>query len=144
MAHSFRFLDDIALADIAFEAEGDSLEEMFRAAGEALCEALANPATVGASWTRTTEHRDADPAGLLFDWLSELVYLKDAEAVVFQAAIPTLRKLDHTWELQALLVGAPVDLQAQELRNDVKGVTKHLYRVVQEGSRWKARVVLDV
>jgi hypothetical protein len=30
MAYSFRFLDDIALADLAFEAEGDSLEELFR------------------------------------------------------------------------------------------------------------------
>jgi tRNA-splicing ligase RtcB len=32
MAHSFQFLDDIALADLAFEAEGDSVEELFRAA----------------------------------------------------------------------------------------------------------------
>lgn len=35
MAHSFQFLDDIALADLAFKAEGDSVEEMFRAATRA-------------------------------------------------------------------------------------------------------------
>jgi SHS2 domain-containing protein len=49
-----------------------------------------------------------------------------------------------TWTIQARLVGAPVDQQVQELRNDVKGVTKHLYQLSQEGGRWKATVVLDV
>ena len=29
MAWAFRFLEEIALADIAFEAEGDSIEEAF-------------------------------------------------------------------------------------------------------------------
>jgi protein archease len=42
------------------------------------------------------------------------------------------------------LEGAPVNSQLQELRNDVKGITKHLYRVGQEGSVWKARVVVDI
>jgi SHS2 domain-containing protein len=36
MAWTFRFLEDIALADIAFEAEGESVEEVFRGATQAL------------------------------------------------------------------------------------------------------------
>ncbi len=144
MAHSFRFLDDIAIADIAFEAEGDSVEELFCAATQALCEALADPTTVGTSWGHTSELRHAEIAELLFDWLSEMVYLKDAEAVVFHRADLSLTKSADGWVLQARLFGAPVDSRVQELRNDVKGVTKHLYQVVREGNRWKARVVLDV
>ena len=51
----------------------------------------------------------------------------------------------HTaWHLHAELTGAPVDPATQDLRSDVKGVTKHLYAVTQEGTSWKARVVLDV
>jgi hypothetical protein len=30
------------------------------------------------------------------------------------------------------------------LRNDVKGITRHLYSLSQEGQQWKARVVVDV
>ena len=30
MAWTFRFLEDIAMADIGFEAEGESVEEVFR------------------------------------------------------------------------------------------------------------------
>jgi SHS2 domain-containing protein len=144
MAHSFRFLDDIALADIAFEAEGDSVEEVFRGATQALLETLADPSTVGMSWERPITKTDETLAGLLFEWLSEIVYWKDAAGVVFHDASLTLTREEGTWTLHANLSGAPVDRQAQELRNDVKGVTKHFYEVTQQGKWWKARVVLDV
>ncbi len=46
MAWTVRFLEDMALADIAFEVEGDSVEEVFRGATQAILETMANPATV--------------------------------------------------------------------------------------------------
>ena len=36
MAWTFRFLEEIAMADVAFEAEGESVEEVFRGATQAL------------------------------------------------------------------------------------------------------------
>jgi len=144
MAWTFRFLEEIALADIAFEAEGESVEEVFRGATQALLESMANPSTVSGVWTRTIERRDVDPSALLFDWLSEMVYWKDAAGVVFREAPLTLTREGGVWLLHARLIGAPVDHQTQELHADVKGVTKHLYELKQTGSGWKARVVLDV
>ncbi len=144
MAYSFRFLDDIAVADVAFEARGDSLEEVFRGATEALLETLADPATVGAVWEQRITKTDEDPADLLFDWLSDIVYWKDAAGVVFHEAPIALLRQGANWSLTARLIGAPVDRETQELRNDVKGITKHLYQVVRDGDCWKAWVVLDV
>ena len=144
MAWTFRFLEDIALADIGFEAEGESVEEVFRGATQALLESMANPSTVSEEWERAIELSDVDPSALLFDWLSEVVYWKDAAGVVFREAPLTLTHEGDAWLLRARLIGAPVDRQAQELHADVKGVTKHLYELKQTGDRWKARVVLDV
>ncbi len=144
MAHSFRFLDDIALADLAFEAEGDSVEELFRAAPRAVLETLADPASVAATWERRITKTEADPADLLFEWLSDIVYWKDADGVVFHDAELSVRQEGSTWRLEAVLRGASVDQIAQTLHNDVKGITKHLYVVKQEGPRWFARVVVDV
>ena len=144
MAWTFRFLEEVALADIAFEAEGESLEEVFRGATQALLESMANPATVSGGWERVIERSDADPSMLLFDWLSEVVYWKDAAGVVFREAPLTLTREGDVWLLRAHLIGAPVEQQAQELHADVKGVTKHLYELKQAGSCWKVRVVLDV
>jgi len=146
MPGTFRFLDDIAIADMAFEAEGDSLSALFDAATEALLHSLADPASVATTWRRTLDLSEPDIETLLFEWLSRLVYLKDAEGVVFHQASVTVTQ-DSTgsaWHLHAEITGAPVDPATQELRSDVKGVTKHLYAVTQEDNVWRARVVLDV
>jgi SHS2 domain-containing protein len=144
MAYAYRVLDDIAVADLAFEADGDSVEDLFRGATQALIEAMANPVTVRGTWERTIRRVESDTAALLFDWLSDLVYWKDAAGVVYREVQLTLTRQADEWELQATLLGAPVDPSTQELRADVKGVTKHLYDVGQRGSRWYARVVLDI
>ena len=142
--HSFRFLDDIAVADLAFEAEGDSVEELFRAATDALLETLADPSTVAVTWERKIEQASRDLDELLFEWLSDLVYWKDAAGVVFHDADLSVVQEDTTWKLAAVLRGAPVDQAIQTLRSDVKGVTKHLYEVKQQGIHWYAQVVVDV
>jgi len=144
MAWTFRFLEDIAMADTAFEAEGESVEEVFRGATQALLESMASPATVSGGWERAIERTDVDPSTLLFDWLSEVVYWKDAAGVVFREAPLTLTREGDVWLLRAGLIGAPVDQQTQELHADVKGVTKHRYELKQTGGSWKVIVVLDV
>jgi SHS2 domain-containing protein len=144
MTWTFRFLEKIALADIGFEAEGESVEEVFRGATQAVLETMATPSTVSGGWKRTIERSELDPSALLFDWLSEVVYWKDAAGVVFREAPLTLTQEGDVWSLHACLIGEPVDPQTQELHADVKGVTKHLYELKQTDGRWKVRVVLDV
>ncbi|MDK2745206.1 MAG: archease [Nitrospira sp.] len=145
MSHSFHFLDDVATADLAFDASGDSLQELFQGATCAIMEALADPDTIGSSWRQAIERTDEDPAALLFDWLSDLVYWKDAAGVVFSKADLILtRQDDGCWKLRGLLYGESVNGSTQTLRADVKGVTKHLYRLAQEKGQWTVRIVLDV
>ena len=145
MSASFHFLDDVATADLAFDASGDSLQELFQAATGAVLEALADPMTVESTWQQTIERTDEDLAELLFDWLSDLVYWKDAAGVVFSRSELTLSPQGNDgWTLKGVLYGEPVNGSRQTLRADIKGVTKHLYRVVKDGERWTTRVVLDV
>ena len=144
MAFSYRFLDDVALADLAFEASGDSLQELFQGATNALCEAMAEPASVGTTWTQEIHREERDPAALLFDWLSDLVYWKDAASVVFSKAALNLRGEHGLLILDATLFGEHVNPDVHTLRADVKGVTKHLYELKQDGKRWVVRVVVDV
>jgi protein archease len=146
MASSFRFLEDVALADAAFEATGDSLSELFTAAAGAVIETMVNPSSVGSRFERDIEHTEEDPASLLFDWLSDLVYLKDAEGVLFHTAFATVTREAPSgrWRLRGRLIGEPIDPDRHELRADIKAVTKHLYEVRQEDSRWRAKVVLDI
>jgi SHS2 domain-containing protein len=105
---------------------------------------MADPKTVAVSWQQRIVKTEALLDELLIEWLSEIVYWKDAAAVVFRNAPLTLMCSGDRWTLDAVLLGAPVDHAAQTLRNDVKGITRHLYRLEQVGPVWKARVVVDV
>ena len=131
MSGSFRFLEDVALADAAFEAFGDSPSELFAAAARALIETMANPDTVSGEWHRSIVLEEPDLGELLFEWLSRIVYEKDAAGVVFRDATITVTH-DQTgegWRLVGDIDGAPVDPERHELHADVKAVTKHLYDV---------------
>ena len=146
MGPAYRFLEEIALADVGFLATGDSASELFAAAASAVIESMANPISVETNWTREVRLSREPVDELLFDWLQTIVFLKDAEAVVFRDA-HTLVSYDSgagLWRLSATLIGDHVDANRQELRTDVKAVTKHLYEVKETEGTWSARVVIDV
>ncbi len=82
MGKVYRFLDKIALGDLAFEATGDSLSELF---------ATADPLTVGTNWTQDCRLSESAIDDLFFEWLNAIVYIKDAESVVFHDALATVR-----------------------------------------------------
>ena len=64
--------------------------------------------------------------------------------MVFPEAPLTLTGEGDVLRLRACLLGAPVDRHAEQLRNDVNGVTKPLYEVKESEGHWTAIVVLDV
>lgn len=146
MPSSFRILEEVALADVAFEAIGDTPSELFEAVAYAVMSILANPDTVSNAWHRIIDREERELADLLFDWLSEMVYLKDAEGVVFSQATSSVvyDPSRRCWQLHGELQGETIDPARHELRSDVKAVTKHLYEVHASGGQWNARVVLDI
>lgn len=146
MGKAYRFLDEIALGDLAFEATGESVSELFAAAALALLEVMADPLTVGTNWTQNYRRSESEIDDLFFEWLNAIVYLKDAEGVVFHDAHAAVRldSENSLWHLDAALIGDHVDGTRQELRTDIKAVTKHLFAVRPNDDGWHARVVLDV
>ena len=107
---------------------------------------MANPSTVRPVLTKQLAHDGDSLSGVLFDWLSDLVYLKDAESLMFHEAICTVSTdpSENTWALDGTVTGERIDPSRHELRADVKAVTKHRYSVRQEAQGWTATVVMDI
>ena len=139
----YRFLEDIATGDAAFEAEGRTLEELFREAAVATFEVMVDTKGGEPRITREVELKNEAVDGLLFDWLSELVYLKDAEAVLFSKFNVNIKKND-AYELRAKASGENINQQKHILRSDVKAVTFHMFEVKKTEENWSARVILDI
>lgn len=148
----FRFLEDIALADIAFEAYGKTLEELFKNSAQATFEVMVETGKLkhpSGKWGSkfklelTSANRDA----LLYDFLSELIAIKDEHFVVlgrFDVRIVEPTNPAEQYFLQADVFGQPIDSQKHHLRTDVKAVTWHLLKIEQTTDGYKVRVVLDV
>ena len=147
MGKAYRFRDEIVLGDLAFEATGDSVSELFAAAALAVIESMVDPLSVETSWTQEVRLSEAEIEDLLFEWLNAIVFIKDTEGVVFHDVRATVSRDSekNLWHLDATLIGDRVDATRQDLRTDVKAVTKHLYEIrQQEEGAWYAHVVLDV
>jgi len=139
----YRFLEDRAIADAAFEAEGESLEELFEACAQATFEVMAETKTVEPRNLEEIELRSDDLEGLLFNWLAELIYLKDLKTTVFGKYRIKIEKPDG-YRLQASVWGEPIDAEKHKVKVDVKAVTYHLLEVKKTDDKWTAKVILDI
>ncbi len=141
----FRFLEDIATADVAFEAWGDNREELFVAGAEALLSTMvADPREVTRCQEQPIrlEHEELDLLLLLF--LQELIFCKDARRLLLHVDLARVDERRGVFHLEALARGEQIDEGRHRLLVDVKAVTLHRLQVLFDGSCWKATVVLDV
>ena len=138
----FEFIEDIALADVAFRAWGDSAEEVFTAAAAATMQVMvAELGSIAPQVERRAELAHAELDLLRCDFLQEFIYYKDAERFLL---LPVELQLCAGYRLEARLCGEALDPQRHELRVDVKAVTMHRFSLVQDQAGWRAEVVLDI
>lgn len=128
-------------ADIGVEIRGQDLPELFGEAARALRAVALPEGEVRSILSREVELEAEGLADLLVAWLSELVYLLDAEHLVFDDF--QFRVLEPT-RLCALLRGEEVDLHRHRPGLEVKAVTYHELEVELTEQGWRARVVFDI
>ena len=139
----FKFLEKIAIADIAFEAYGRTLDKLFESSALAVFETMVKLDTVEAKETERIQLDSDKIEDLLFDWLSELVYLKDAKGMLFKDFTVRIQEKPK-YHLQAEVKGERIDRKKHHLRVDVKAVTYHMLEVRRKEERWTAQVILDI
>jgi len=140
---TFEYLEDVAIADLAFRAEADSIEELFEVAAEAVSNSMADLSTVRPAVTRVIQLEAESLDLLLFDFLAEIVYLKDSETLIF-ARFETKITRNELCRIRAEMSGERIDRGRHELRQDVKAITLHMFALEKTDSRWSATIVLDV
>jgi SHS2 domain-containing protein len=141
----FAYKDDVALADVAFEAWGQTLEEMFIAAADAVTGAMvAELETVQARKVLEIEVRSSALDMLLFNLLQEILFFKDAEGILLRIACVGITSQSGEYVARATARGETIDSGRHETIVDVKAVTLHLFSVEKTSRGWQAFVVLDV
>jgi len=137
------FLDDVATADVAIESRGDTLEELFTASAMATFEVMADTSSIQPKIRKTLHLENSEIDGLLFDWLAELIYLKDSEFMLFGKYDIKITK-NGNYQLDAEILGEEINQSKHDLRCDVKAITFHLFEVYEKEGKWISRFVLDL
>lgn len=138
----FRYLPDIALADIAFEAESDSVNGLFESSALALSDIMVDPESLRFGTTRKVRVSSEDLDTLLYDFLTDIIFVKDVDSLLFREFEVVVA--DDQKSLEATMKGELINRERHLLRNDVKAVTMHMFGIRREGERLKATVVLDI
>ncbi|MEK6852248.1 MAG: archease [Nanoarchaeota archaeon] len=139
----YKFLENVSIADVAFEATGESLEEMFASAGLAVAATQIKDLKSIKDKTKKIIKVKADKIEeLLFKFLEELVFLKDKDLLIFSQFKDM--KIEKGKYFSCEAHGEKLDPKRHEQLVDVKAVTYHLFEVKKTREGWKARVVLDI
>ncbi len=141
----YRFLEDVATADIAFEASGRTLEEVFTASADATLNVMIEDLkTVQPREERPISLADTSLEMLLFNFLQEIIFYKDAEQLLLRITECRIAEGSGEFRVTASAQGERLDPERHEQRVDVKAVTLHQFRLEKVDEEWRARVILDI
>ncbi len=145
---AYHYLENIGTADIAFEATGRDLPELFVAAADAMMNVMIdNLEAIESRETRQIELSNDNVDMLLFDFLQELIYFKDAKRLLLRARETKIDQKDEGYFLKSKVAGEQLDDTRHQQRADVKAVTLHGFSVKKQDppeAGWKAKVLLDI
>jgi SHS2 domain-containing protein len=138
----FKFLDKVAIADVAFEARGRTLPALFESCARALTEVMVDRTSVRPRKAERITLTSDSTENLLYDFLTDLIIRKDVDSILFKEFRVFLDQSGK--RLECVARGEVIDRKRHRLRNDVKAVTTHLFGIRRSSQGYSATVVLDI
>src|SRR6185369_10955737 len=126
----YRFHDELSTADVAFEAWGETLEELFISGAAALLRTMAaSPERVERQQELGIRLEQDELDLLLFTFLQELIFYKDARRLLLHADRVQIAEREGGFILEAVVSGEQIDVGRHRMLVDVKAVTLHRFEL---------------
>ena len=133
-------------ADVQVRSWGPSLEEAFSQTAYSLMTTITpnlNKITVKVERKITVEAEDIE--ALLFDFLSEFLYIFDVEELIFnQICVHQIERLNDNFKLFATLKGEKFDLDKHEIGTEVKAITYSFLNIEKKHESTIIDIVFDI
>ncbi len=141
----YKFLEGLTVADVAFEATGKTLKELFESAANATTETMVKSiSSVQQKIKKKFEVEAENVEMLLYKFLQEIIFYKDAEMLLFSKYELDFVPKNKVCKLVVTAFGEKVGMAKHEQIVDVKAVTFHHYKVEETKDGWRAQVILDI
>ena len=135
----FRILEHTA--DVGLEAFGTTRAQTFANAARALFYLIVDLDSIATSRETTLRVEGSNPENLLVNWLSELIYLHDAEGWLFRDFEIVDLKDDS---LSAIARGEKFERPRHQVKLHVKAITYHQLALEKTAEGWRAQVYVDI
>lgn len=142
MTAKFIVNEDHASGDFVFDAYGETIEELFTACARACFFAMTDVDSIEPLLPHEFEVTGDSIDDLLYNFVSELIYLKDARKMLFSEFKITFAPDEKS--LKAVASGEQIDHDRHILKTDVKAVTYHGLEVKKTGRGYMTRMILDL
>jgi SHS2 domain-containing protein len=141
----FEFFD--VTADVGYRAYGKSLDNAFENAAVAMFEVITDTSKVIPKIEKIIQLEAEDKYAILYDWLSELLFLHDSEFMVFSKFNVEIHieveEGKKKYILKASVFGEEFDPNRHERRSEVKAVTFHMMDIKFDNT-FILQVILDI
>lgn len=129
-------------SEVGFRATGRTLEDAFANAGRALFQVMTDIDQLGQDVSRDITVESEGVEALLYDFIDELIYLSQAEGVLFREFDIRIETAPGTYTLNGMARGQ--EIQAGMRLQEVKAPTYSDMRVEEEEAGWVIEMYLDV
>jgi len=128
-------------ADIGIIAYGNTKEEAFEVAAEAMFDLICPLDKVEDKERFDIEVDAEDLESLLVTWLNELLYVFDVKKLIFKKFNVTLIGNN---QLISHCFGEKFDPKKHEIIREIKAVTYNLLKIENKDNQWMIQVVFDI
>ena len=139
MGKAFEIIDHTA--DVGIIAYGTDMRQLFSNAALALFSLIIDTESIEGKLQHNLEVTSKDRDDLLVEWLNELIYLFDAEHILFNRF--EIESLSRN-QLKAICYGESFDPLRHKIKTGVKAATYHLLKIDKNNSGYKAQIIFDI
>ncbi len=142
MNKDFEYLEHTA--DARFRAYGESLEKAFENAALAMLNVMVDTNSVNNNSSVDIELSSPDLDSLLFDWLSEILFVFEVDEMVFgRIKVNELNVGDEECSMSATLYGEAMDLSVHVFDTEVKAATYNKMKIEKTECGWMIQATVD-
>ena len=145
MKHSgYKFVDHTA--DVQVKSWGRNLEQAFAQTAYSLMATITPDLNkINPKIEKVLKVEAEDKEALLFDFLSEFLYIFDVEELVFsEIEVKSVKKVNEQFELQAILKGEKFDKTKHDSGIEVKAITYSFMKIEEELNKVEIDIVFDI
>lgn len=128
-------------ADVGITVYGENIKQLFTNAALALFSLITDIQSIKEKLWHQVEVSSEKRDDLLVEWLNELIYLFDAEQLLFNHF--EIESLDDN-SLKAICRGEKFDPARHKIKTGVKAATYHMLEIARDSKGYRARVIFDI